>query len=172
VLTIDPNKLTDTSRTGHCTQATIADGSCDVNAIGGLADKEFNPQPLGGTSLLEGSIEYRFPIALRRRLTAAVFIDGAVVGSGPLPTLQNFTDITRGTGAITPGFGIRYKSAVGPIRVDVGYALPRTERLPVVTEITTNGERKIVPLTQTRSYTPAKKLIDRFTLHFSIGQAY
>ena len=143
-----------------------------MNAISGLTDKEFNPQPLGGTSLLEGSVEYRFPIALRRKLTAAVFIDGAVVGSGPLPTLQNFTNITRGTGAITPGFGIRYKSAVGPIRVDIGFSPARTEQLPVVTEVTVNGERKIVPLTQTRSYTPAKTLLDRFTLHFSIGQAY
>jgi outer membrane protein insertion porin family len=172
VLTIDPNKLTDTSRTGHCTLATVADGSCDVNAISGLADKEFNPQPLGGTSLLEGSIEYRFPIALRRKLTAAVFIDGAVVGSGPLPTLQNFTNITRGTGAITPGFGFRYKSPVGPIRVDIGFSPARVEQLPVVTEVTVNGERKIVPLSHTRSYSPAVTLLDRFTLHFSIGQAY
>lgn len=172
VLTIDPNKLTDTSRAGACTQATVANGSCDVNLIQGLADKEFNPQPLGGTSILEGSIEYRFPIALRRKLTAAVFIDGAVVGSGPLPTLQSFTNITRGTGAITPGFGFRYKSPVGPIRVDIGFSPARVERLPVVTEITLNGERKIVPLTQARTYSPAKTLLDRFTLHFSIGQAY
>jgi outer membrane protein assembly factor BamA len=172
VLTIDPNKLTDTTRAGHCSLATVANGSCDVNAISGLADKEFNPQPLGGTSLLEGSIEYRFPIALQRKLTAALFVDGAVVGSGPLPTLQNFTDITRGTGAITPGFGIRYKSAVGPIRVDIGFAPSRTEQLPVVTEVTVNGEQKIVPLTHTRSYTPAKTLLERFTLNFSIGQAY
>ncbi len=172
VLTIDPNKLTDTSRAGHCTLATVSNGSCDVNAISGLADKEFNPQPLGGTSLLEGSVEYRFPIALQRKLTAALFIDGAVLGSGPLPTLQNFTNITRGTGAITPGFGIRYKSAVGPIRVDIGFAPARTEQLPVVTEVTIGGNRKIVPLTTTRSYTPAKTLLERFTLHFSIGQAY
>lgn len=172
VLTIDPNKLIDTSRAGHCTLATVANGSCDVSAISGLTDKEFNPQPLGGTSLLEGSIEYRFPIAMQRKLTAAVFIDGAVVGSGPLPTLQSFTDITRGTGAITPGFGIRYKSAVGPIRVDIGFAPSRTEQLPVVTEVTLNGEQKIVPLTHTRSYTPAKTLLERFTLNFSIGQAY
>src|SRR5205814_1741327 len=46
VLTIDPNKLTDTLRAGHCTTATVANGSCDVNAITGLADKAFNPQPL------------------------------------------------------------------------------------------------------------------------------
>ena len=172
VLTIDPNKLTDTTRAGHCSLATVANGSCDVNAISGLADKEFNPQPLGGTSLLEGSVEYRFPIAMQRKLTAALFVDGAVVGSGPLPTLQNFTNITRGTGAITPGFGIRYKSAVGPIRVDIGFAPARTEQLPVVTEVTVNGEQKIVPLTHTRSYTPAKTLLERFTLNFSIGQAY
>ena len=172
VLTIDPNKLTDSTRVGHCTSTTVADGSCDPGAIAGLADKAFNPQPLGGTSLIEGSVEYRYPIAFRGRLTAAAFIDGAIVGSGPIPTLQNFTNITRGTGAITPGVGIRYKSPVGPIRIDLGFSPARSERLPVVTEVATNGERKIVPLSAPRTYAPAKTLLDRFTLHFSIGQAY
>ena len=172
VLTIDPNKLTDSSRAGSCTPTTVANGTCDTDAIVGLTDKAFNPQPLGGTSLIEGSVEYRFPIAFRRKLTAAFFIDGAVVGSGPIPTLQNFVNITRGTGAITPGFGVRYKSPVGPIRADIGFSPARSERLPIVTEVTVNGDRKIVPLINPRTYAPAKTLLDRFTLHFSIGQAY
>lgn len=178
VLTISPEKLTDPNReAAACSPGSITDGTCDA---AGLDSKEFNPQPLGGTSLLEGSVEYRIPIAMARRLWVAAFIDGAVVGSdnsrivggegfSPLTTLRS---IAKGSWAITPGVGIRYKSPVGPIRVDVGFNPARTESLEVVTETIIDGQRRIVSLGPRFAYTSAKTLLDRFTLHFSIGQAY
>jgi outer membrane protein assembly factor BamA len=172
ILTISPERLTDSTKTGHCTTTNIADGTCDANSVVGLKDSEFNPQPLGGTSLLEGSVEYRFPIAFRRKLWLAGFIDGGIVGAGALPSLRDIVDITRGVSAITPGIGFRYTSPVGPIRVDVGYNPSRTEMLPIATETIVNGERKIILLKTPRSYTPARTLLDRMTLHLSIGQAY
>jgi outer membrane protein assembly factor BamA len=172
ILTIAPNRLTDSTKGGHCTTATIADVSCNPNAVDSLKDSEFNPQPLGGTSLVEGSVEFRIPIGFQRKLTLAGFIDGAIVGSGSLPSLDNFIKITKGTGAITPGMGIRYKSPVGPIRVDVGYNPEGKESLPVATETDINGVRKIVLLKTPRVYQPMKHLLDRLTLHLSIGQAY
>ena len=99
---------------------------------------DFIPQPLGGTSLLEGSVEYRFPLRLTERLrnfVGAVFIDGGIVGSGEIRGLQTVTNIVHGTGAITPGFGIRYQSPVGPIRVDFGINPNRSEELGVVTAV-------------------------------------
>ena len=150
----------------------MADGSCDPNTVTGLKDGQFNAQPLGGTSLIEGSVEYRFAIAMQRKLSLAFFLDGALVGAGALPTLTSVIDVRRGTGAITPGAGFRYKSAVGPIRVDVGFNPGRTETLPVATETVVGGVRKIVLLKTERSYTPMKTFFDRLTLHLSIGQAY
>ena len=177
VLTIDPVRLIDPNRTGHCTTASISDGSCDPNAVA-LSDNDFNPQPLGGRSLLEGSVEYRIPIGFQRKLTLAGFVDGAVVGSGSLPSLKTLADITRGTGAVTPGMGIRYKSPVGPIRVDLGYNPEHTEWLPVATETIVNGERKIVLLSKPRQYSPfagkswLQQVLNRLTLHLSLGQPY
>lgn len=146
-----------------------------------VGDDKFTPRPLGGTSLVEASVEYRFPLFLKN-LGGAVFIDGAAVGErifdplgGGLKTLQ---DLVTGTGAITPGFGVRYYSPVGPIRVDLGINPSQSEDLAVVTELTKNGRRQIVPLETPRRYAPGGggsgigKILNRLTLHLSIGQAY
>jgi outer membrane protein assembly factor BamA len=147
-----------------------------------VGDDKFTPRPLGGTSLLEASVEYRFPVPIMRNLFGAVFVDGAAVGErvfDPLNGLQTLRDLVRGTGAITPGFGIRYHSPAGPIRVDVGINPSTSENLAVVTEVVENGRRKIVPLDIPRRYSPTAgasngigKLLNRLTLHLSIGEAY
>jgi outer membrane protein assembly factor BamA len=173
VLTIAPEKLV----AAGCDSADIQ--ACDPDALP-LSNSDFKPQPLGGTSLLEWSVEYRIPIAFQRKLTLAGFIDGGVVGSGnfvSLTDLSNLRNLVSGSSAVTPGIGIRYKSAVGPIRVDLGFNPSRTEDLQVVTETIQNGERHIVPLSAngiplTRSYNSGTRLLDRLTLHLSIGQPY
>ncbi len=177
ILAVDPAILTDPARPSACTLASIRDRSCDPDARNEAGtvfrDGDFIPQPLGGTSVAEGSVEYRFPLPLHRKLSGAVFVDGGVVGESQLQTLSDVKNITLGTWAVTPGFGIRYKSPVGPIRVDVGINPRQTEQLAVVTEVLIDGERKIVPLAHPRTYSPAgKTLLDRLTLHFSIGQPY
>ncbi|HZS59041.1 MAG TPA: BamA/TamA family outer membrane protein, partial [Gemmatimonadaceae bacterium] len=96
------------------------------NAV--LSDQEFTVRPLGGNSLIEGSVEYRFPIV--GALGAATFVDGAVVGAGT----GNQSEPIHTAGAITPGIGIRYYSSVGAIRVDVGLDPITTEQLVVLTQ--------------------------------------
>jgi outer membrane protein assembly factor BamA len=167
VLTIAPEKL---ETIPGCSAATFAT-TCDPND--GLSNSDFKPQPLGGTSLVEGSIEYRIPIAMRRKLTAAAFIDGAIVGSGRVAGLSTLRNLVKGKTAVTPGFGIRYKSPVGPIRIDLGFnPSNRAESLQVITESIVDGERRIVTVGNPRSYAPNTRLLDRFALHFSIGQAW
>ena len=146
-----------------------------------IGDDKFTPSPLGGTSLVEGSVEYRFPLFMKN-LGGAVFLDGAAVGErvfDPLGGgLQTFKNLVSGTGAITPGFGIRYYSPVGPIRVDLGINPSRAEDLAVVTELPKNGRLQIVPLETPRRYSAGGggsgvgRLLNRLTLHLSIGQAY
>jgi outer membrane protein assembly factor BamA len=145
-----------------------------------ISDDEFTPSPLGGTSLIEASVEYRFPLFLKN-LGGAVFIDGAAVGErvfDPLQGLSTFKNLVSGTGAITPGFGIRYYSPVGPIRVDLGINPSREEELAVVTELERNGRLLLIPLETPRRYAAGGggsgigRLLNRLTLHLSIGQAY
>jgi outer membrane protein assembly factor BamA len=143
----------------------------------------FTPRPLGGTSLVEAGIEYRFPLPFLDNLRGAVFIDGGAVGERVFDPLNNgvqqtLADLVRGTGAVTPGFGIRYYSPVGPIRVDLGINPSRAENLAVVTEIARNGRSEIVPLDTPFLYSPAVNshgfgaLLNRLVLHLSIGEAY
>ena len=174
VLTVDPGKLLNApndTTPALCTQAELLAGDCDEASR--LPSSDFEPRPVGGSTLLEGSVEYRFP--LWRSLDMAVFLDGAVVGEGDVSTL------TRGTAAITPGFGFRYATPVGPIRVDLGIKPRLAENLPIVTEvIDENGVRRIVPLQQKKAYDPLessnaftfRQILNRLTLHLSIGQAF
>jgi outer membrane protein insertion porin family/translocation and assembly module TamA len=147
-----------------------------------VGDDKFTPRPLGGTSLLEGSVEYRFPMPLIKSLQGAVFVDGAVLGErvlNPLAGVNTLANLVHGTGAITPGAGIRYISPVGPIRIDLGFNPSRAEKLAVVTELEENGKRVIVPLETPRTYSATgtstsgfRGFLNRLTLHLSIGQAY
>jgi len=163
---------------GPCDVTSDAIELCDPNTIIGvdkkpLSNSAFTPRPVGASSLIEGSVEYRFPLSFLENLGGAVFIDGAALGENvldPLGNVRTLSDLVRGTGAITPGFGVRYYSSVGPIRVDVGFNPSPAQKLPVVTEVLRNGQLEIVPLKIPREV--SLSFIERFTIHLSIGQAY
>jgi outer membrane protein assembly factor BamA len=177
ILTISPDSLRfrhDKSGLVVMCDTTIAITQCNPN-LAGIGDKRFQPRPLGGTSLLEGSAEFRFPL-MTTKLFGAVFVDGAIVGESKLQSLRDLgdiADVTGATAAITPGVGVRYNSPVGPIRVDIGYHPRLVEDLVVVTTRIENGQVKLVPLRTPRRYgLDNKTLLSRLVLHFSIGQAY
>lgn len=151
--------------------------------LAALNDNAFQTRPLGGTTLLEGGMEIRIP--LFSTFVGALFVDGAILGNGSVTT------ITNGKAAITPGFGIRYKSPVGPIRIDLGIRPTLKAPLPVITEARdANGVLRLVDLTAglgcatgtsvgCRLYPGpsgkqsfVNKLTNRLTLHLSIGEAY
>ncbi|MEP7383305.1 MAG: BamA/TamA family outer membrane protein [Gemmatimonadota bacterium] len=176
ILTIDPAKLTDTSNTAllhPCTAAQLEDGSCNPN-LEGLPSSAFTPRPLGGTALLEGSVELRFPISVPLGLTGAVFVDGAIVGT------QRFTDLLGATATITPGFGVRFATPVGPVRLDLGIRPQVVERLPVITQVTeADGSLRLVTLAAPRRFNAAESrggflgaVLSRLTLHLAIGPAF
>ena len=146
--------------------------ACDPNNV--QSNGFFVPRPTGGTSVIEGSVELRVP--LMHRLDGAVFVDAALVGNGTLQGLGDIASITnfaQGTGAITPGAGIRYISPVGPIRVDVGFNPRLVENLPVVTNDIVNGVPRLVALQQQRTWTQGRNtFLGHLVLHLSIGQAY
>jgi outer membrane protein assembly factor BamA len=173
LLTIDPARLTDTTLANPCTTSSLADGSCDPNTAG-IAARDFQPRPLGGTSIVEGSVELRFPISFAEGLTGAVFVDGAIVGAG------RFKNIFGVTGAITPGFGVRFNTPVGPVRLDLGVRPSLVEELPVITQVNdSTGSPQLVTLRTLRRFDQAetsggalRKIVSRLTLHLAIGPAF
>jgi len=174
ILTIPPEKL-DTA--GGCDISSVTTiRSCSANAPN-LNARDFTPRPVGGTSLLEGSIEFRVPFA--RKMEWAAFLDGGIVGGSRLQNFADLKQVVGGSAALTPGVGFRYKSPVGPIRVDLGYNPRQTEELTVVTSARdSTGAQRLVPLNEKRRFTNGGtargfwSLFNQMVLHLSIGQAY
>jgi outer membrane protein assembly complex protein YaeT len=71
-----------------------------------------NDNPLGGLSLMEGSLELRRPVW--RELNGAVFIDFGQVS-------RHSYDLPFGDLKFSAGFGLSYSTPVGPIRLDIGF---------------------------------------------------
>jgi outer membrane protein insertion porin family/translocation and assembly module TamA len=173
VLTISPTELTDSALAQPCTTADLQAGTCDPN-IAGVGSDRFQPQPLGGTTIAEATVEYRFPLAIVAGLDGAVFIDGAIVGT------DRFTDLLGATGAVTPGFGLRFATPAGPVRLDLGIRPTLVERLPVITEVTDSaGSSRLVTLRTLRRYDPVdtrgtwyRRILNRLMLHLAIGPAF
>jgi len=147
----------------------------DARETSNFVDGDFVPKPLGGSSLVEASIEARY--RFWGPITIAAFLDAGSVGAR-----------FGGRAAVfTPGFGFRYLSPVGPIRVDVGYNPKRTENLVVITELVPSDLTWLAPITDQRtglyqistqrSFNPATGtglggIFNRLTLHLSIGEAF
>jgi outer membrane protein insertion porin family len=105
-----------------CSVEEVVSLVCDA---GGLAPGDFTPQPTGGTRVIEGNLEYRFPLTARA-LEGVTFVDfGQVWAEGQEARLDDVI--------WTPGLGVRYYSTIGPIRLDLGYRATGGERLQVVT---------------------------------------
>ena len=164
VLTIPAEKIR--AKDPNC-GPTVDITTCNPN-VAGLARTDFDQRPLGGNFVAEASAEFRFPIW--QQLFGAVFVDGGYVSQKTTP------DAPSSARAVTPGFGFRYRSPVGPIRIDLGVNPARSEELPVVTEESVNGVTKLVTLTQRRDFSQAgsgfRGALNRLVLHLSIGEAF
>jgi outer membrane protein insertion porin family len=165
ILTVPPTKLR--SGADPCPETTPIT-ACNPN-VASLKDRDFEPRALGGNVVAEGSVELRFPL-FSNKIIGAAFIDAGYL------TQRVNAALPKSRAAVTPGFGARYLSPVGPIRVDFGINPGLAETLPVVTEGVVNGEKRLVLLNQSRRYHPVRSgfngVLDRITLHLSIGEAY
>lgn len=79
-------------------------------------------RPLGGVSLWEASVEARIPLPGEAPLEAVLFVDAS--------------DLTREVGQVrlnvphlSPGFGLRYLTPIGPLRLDVGWRVPSLQAI-------------------------------------------
>lgn len=173
VLTISPTILTDSALPAPCTNESIRTGACNPN-LAGVPASEFQPQPLGGTAVAEASVEYRFPLIRSFGINGAIFIDGALIGTNQLSSLLG------STGSITPGFGIRMNTPVGPVRLDLGIRPTLVERLPVITQLVNpDSTLELVTLAARRRYDPLdtsggflRQILSRLRLHLAIGPPF
>ena len=186
VLVTEPVELLSTSEGAPgCAPADLTDPldlSCDARvAEGGI----FRVLPTGGTRVIEGNAEVRFPLG--SRLQAVAFTDFGQAWSPEQGDVLNNVEFT-------PGVGVRFPSPVGPIRVDLAYRFRGDEELSVITrrieacpscdtedlllvDAGTADERRI-PFVQTNELALLGTRVlfldpeSRLQLHVSIGQAF
>ena len=103
-----------------------------ANSMRGFSDRRLSPLleapapgtyppviqtvPIGGNGMIDGSVEARYSLTENFRL--ATFADFGQVTTG-LVGLRDVPDMLWAVGV-----GVRYITAVGPIRLDLGYRLP------------------------------------------------
>ncbi|MGH7462974.1 MAG: BamA/TamA family outer membrane protein, partial [Longimicrobiales bacterium] len=162
------------------------EGACNISVLADNATDRFTPRPVGGAVAFEGNLEARFPL-IGSKLRGAAFVDvGQIWTAGARVRLADLI--------WTPGVGLRYSSAIGPIRIDLGYNTQGGEQLQVLTNKVckrVDGECRsdsimegvVYPredLENTRELTTLGQVPwgmnrspwNRLQLHFSIGQAF
>ncbi len=103
-----------------CPPAAVRDLTCDGSP---LADAGvYEVRPVGGLAILEASAELRF--GTEGPLSGAAFLDLGQVW----PRRMTLADLE-----FAPGFGLRYNTLIGPVRLDVAYSFRGREPLQVVT---------------------------------------
>jgi outer membrane protein assembly complex protein YaeT len=141
------------------------------NSMRGFADNEAGPRdlltgfPIGGNALLFHSTELRFPL-LGDNIGGVVFHDFGNIfsraSSISFRVHQNgLTDFDYMVHAV--GFGVRYKTPVGPLRIDLSYAFNPP---------TFNGLKGTQQQLLFGGATPAVQNTGHFQFFFSIGQAF
>ena len=134
--------------------------------------------PIGGNGLFFNTVELRFPL-LFPNVSGVVFHDMGNIyntfGDISLAYQQRSTqDFNYAVQAA--GFGIRYKTPLGPVRVDLSYALnpprylgySRNESIQQLLACPAPGT--VIPVTA--GCTPSMQRLPHFQFFFSIGQAF
>ena len=122
--------------------------------------------PIGGLALLVFNQELRFPMRLPfvgERLGGTIFYDGGNVYSDidhisfayKPPSLTNLDYFSH-----TVGFGLRYPTPIGPVRVDFGYQLN-----PASYQATVTPANTMTPVTETLT-------LPHFGFSFNIGPVF
>ena len=137
----------------------------------GFPDNQAGPRdtltgfPIGGNALLFHATEMRFPL-LGDNIGGVIFHDlGNVytdLGSISFRVHQNgLADFNYMVHAV--GFGIRYKTPLGPVRIDLAYS---------INPPTFNGLKGTYQQLLLGTATPAIQNVAHFQFFFSIGQAF
>jgi outer membrane protein insertion porin family/translocation and assembly module TamA len=123
------------------------------------SDSTIRTSATGGTFMAISNAEARFPLRLFGvQLFGALFVDAGMV--------TERRNISFGELRITPGAGLRMPSLLGPIRLDLGFN-PYAARSGPLYRLDGSALTIVDP-----AFAPKLRLIDRFQLHLSIGQAF
>jgi outer membrane protein insertion porin family/translocation and assembly module TamA len=123
--------------------------------------------PTGGNTLVGGNIELRFPSpVLATRMRLALFVDAGMLWERGRP------DLAPAALRITPGFGLRVGTPLGPARLDIAYNPYSALRGTLFKTDTTGALTRVQDdfAVDRRSRDPLFKI--PLTVQFSVGQPF
>ncbi len=122
--------------------------------------------PLGGKAVLLNQVELRYPL-LGENIRGVFFVDSGNIYTG-VDTIsfrvkqKNLEDFDYMVHAV--GFGVRYRTPVGPVRLDLAYNLNPPRFF--------GCKGTVDQLVQFGCQDKAVQQISHFQFHFSLGQAF
>lgn len=125
--------------------------------------------PTGGTALAVANAELRMPSPVFPELMRlVVFVDAGVVGARAL------WDVGPEEWRVTPGAGIRLRTPIGPVRMDVGFNPYDRPAAPLLfTDLETGRVIRVTDSFQPDNGGRAlQDFFGRLRLHLGIGQAF
>jgi outer membrane protein insertion porin family/translocation and assembly module TamA len=134
----------------------------DTTADGQVVNQVIRTSASGGDQLIFANAELRFPLPVfGGRVIGAVFVDAGQVAK------RGDEIVTLADVRVTPGVGFRVGTALGPIRLDIGYNgyAPRPSPLYA-------PEGNELKLVEEEYVPPSSGFLGKFRLHFSVGQAF
>ena len=145
------------------------------NTMRGFPENQAGPRdlltgfPLGGSALFFNNTELRFPL-YGPNINGVLFEDAGNIYSslGKISfrtTQRNISDFDYMVHAV--GFGVRYRTPVGPVRVDLAYSInpPRYNGFP-------GNYNQLVACSAAATCQPQPLQINHLQFFFSIGQAF
>jgi translocation and assembly module TamA len=122
-----------------------------------------NGVPVGGNGLVEYSVETRFPV--RGNLFGAVFVDAGYVSFRSAKPTAYQTAFDPGRLQWATGVGIRYRTPVGPLRLDVAARMPND----FSSDVDFNHRFPPVP---SQEGAPGSRREPIVVLHLGVGEAF
>ncbi len=131
-------------------------------------------QDWSGTRVVVGSLELRGPSPFLSDFTRlAAFVDVGQVWAAGVEEIDNRVDLAGGNLVVTPGFGLRISTPVGPIRADLGYNAYDLREGPLYLATGGGGDGPSDLVMLLPRFAPEQEtLLDRVQLHIAVGQAF
>lgn len=147
----------------HCPGVPVL--AC-ASTLAAAAPGLLQERPVGGNAAYEMAVE------LRQQLGGPWGMVGFLDMGQVLPSIRRLK-----APLLTPGLGVRYRSPVGPLRVDVGYNPTGPRRLPVVAQLEDGQIRALDARVSFDRFTfddpgTLREVFRRLEIHLSIGEAF
>jgi outer membrane protein insertion porin family len=132
--------------------------------------------PIGGNALFFNNVELRFPL-LGPNISGVLFEDMGNVYTTFSDISLRYTQVSRqdtNYAVQAAGFGIRYKTPLGPVRLDLSYVLNPTRYTGFSTNESYNDLLHCTPadIGHKPGCIPSPQRLSGFQFYFSIGQAF